>query len=319
MLVNVVWFSSRAHLRDSRMSRVACGLCREFTSVHLSAAGERDLAWRGVSEHARLDYVSVLSKGPYVEVAAAPPTDAGRRRRRRLLLIGASLFSVARASHCESASARVLDLCRGFHMGIGTSAARAADDEALLYAVALNDEEEVARLIDRDANINHISKDAEHDRATPCILAVQDDALGCLQLLLECSDLEYDRGDQWGLTPLHHGARLGREACVDALLAAGADPAIRARDGSTPLHQAVSNDHAACARLLLLRDAPALLDARDDQGRTALQLARLEDACTCEQLLMDAMRELGIEQPENAAAAGDVRDAASGERAQLLV
>ena len=311
MLVNVVWLCSRAQLRDSRMSRVACGLCREFTSVHLSAAGERDLAWRGVSEHARLDYVSV--RWP----PRRRPTP--RRRRRRLLLIGASLFSVARASHCESASARVLDLCRGFHMGIGTSAARAADDEALLYAVALNDEEEVARLIDRDANINHISKDAEHDRATPCILAVQDDALGCLQLLLECSDLEYDRGDQWGLTPLHHGARLGREACVDALLAAGADPAIRARDGSTPLHQAVSNDHAACARLLLLRDAPALLDARDDQGRTALQLARLEDACTCEQLLMDAMRELGIEQPENAAAAGDVRDAASGERAQLLV
>ena len=57
-------------------------------------------------------------------------------------------------------------------------------------------------------NVNHKASEAEEHGATPAIAAVQNDAIDCLQLLLACPSLEIDRSDSWGLTPVHHAARM---------------------------------------------------------------------------------------------------------------
>jgi ankyrin repeat protein len=41
--------------------------------------------------------------------------------------------------------------------------------------------------------------------------------------------------DEYGVTPLHEAARIGRPAVVTVLLAAGADPNARTRAGETPM------------------------------------------------------------------------------------
>lgn len=74
-----------------------------------------------------------------------------------------------------------------------------------------------------------------------------------------------------GLTPLLFAARSGCLACVDALLAAGADPNLPNPDGVTPLLVALDNFHFDVANLLL--DNGANPQAFDWWGRTPLYLA----------------------------------------------
>ncbi|HEY0963022.1 MAG TPA: ankyrin repeat domain-containing protein [Pseudomonadales bacterium] len=74
-----------------------------------------------------------------------------------------------------------------------------------------------------------------------------------------------------GLTPLLFAARSGCLACVDALLAAGADPNLPNPDGVTPLLAALDNFHFDVANLLL--DNGADPQAFDWWGRTPLYLA----------------------------------------------
>ena len=76
-----------------------------------------------------------------------------------------------------------------------------------------------------------------------------------------------------GFTALHLAAFFGTPECVSALLAAGADPAMPARNPMLvmPLHSAVSRRKAENVRVLL--DAGAPVDARQQGGLTALHAA----------------------------------------------
>ena len=191
---------------------------------------------------------------------------------------------------------------------MGNSESRAERDEALFIAAAHGDEEKLAELIEIDGNINHIAKEKEYDGATPTIAAVQNNALGCLRLLLECSDVEYDRADACRYTPLHYAAKMGHAECIEALLAAGADLANRTSDGSTALHLAAEHDRADCLRLLLRHEsARELLDA-DAGERSVLQIARSSSA-ECEREVHAALIEL------EARADGSTQ---AGETARLL-
>jgi Ankyrin repeats (3 copies)/Ankyrin repeats (many copies) len=69
---------------------------------------------------------------------------------------------------------------------------------------------------------------------------------------------------RYGMTPLHTAAAVDCLPCVDALLAAGASPALRRDDGGTPLHRA-----PAAVRQRLIA-AGADVTVRDDLGRTPL-------------------------------------------------
>ena len=99
-------------------------------------------------------------------------------------------------------------------------------DDALLEAVADGDAEATAALIAEGANVNHLS--AEHDWATPTIVAAQEGALECLKLLLEVPHVEFNRADKFGFTASHMAAHWDRADCLQLLLEAGANASLRA-------------------------------------------------------------------------------------------
>ena len=74
-------------------------------------------------------------------------------------------------------------------------------------------------------------------------------------------------------TELLNAARKGDDTRVTALLAKGAPPDARDKNGRTPMMLAAQRGHAPTARLLLSKGASA--DARDRQGWTAFALALL--------------------------------------------
>ena len=74
-----------------------------------------------------------------------------------------------------------------------------------------------------------------------------------------------------GLTPLLYAARAGCYACVEALIAGGADVNLPSPEGVTPILMALDNGHNAVARLLTERGGnPHVWDV---YGRTALYIA----------------------------------------------
>jgi hypothetical protein len=141
-------------------------------------------------------------------------------------------------------------------MGAGPSA-EAQGDEALWYAAAHGDIEELRLRIASAGNVNHIQRD--QDSATPAIAAAQEGALDCLQLLLEQPTLEIDRADQWGYTPCHTACKWGHVDCLQLLLDARADHSRRTKDGATALHIAAEHDHVGCLKLLVPSGADTTL------------------------------------------------------------
>ena len=98
------------------------------------------------------------------------------------------------------------------------------------------------------------------------------DAAAARGLLEQTPELAREAGSD-GFTALHLAAFFGTPECVGALLAAGADPALPARNPMlvTPLHSAVSRRKAENVRALL--DAGAPVDALQQGGLTALHAA----------------------------------------------
>uniref|UniRef100_A0A7S3ARW5 Uncharacterized protein n=1 Tax=Haptolina ericina TaxID=156174 RepID=A0A7S3ARW5_9EUKA len=129
----------------------------------------------------------------------------------------------------------------------------AQNDEALFYATAHGDSEAVTELIAAAANVNHIQRD--QDMATPAIAAAQEGNKECLRLLLEQPTLEIDRADQWGYAPCHMACKWGHPECLSLILAAGADPSCRTKDGATACHVAAEHDQVECLRSLVAAGA----------------------------------------------------------------
>lgn len=79
-----------------------------------------------------------------------------------------------------------------------------------------------------------------------------------------------DAEDDEGRTALAHAVEARSRACVEALIAAGADAKVASRDGATPLMRASRVGARDILDLLLPGSDPK---ARDESGRTALMLA----------------------------------------------
>jgi ankyrin repeat protein len=212
------------------------------------------------------------------------------------------------ASSILPSAAGVLEACASggwaWPAPMGNSTSRKENDEELFFAAAHGDAARLAEYIELDANPNHVSTDKEFDSATPTIVAVQDNSIECVRLLLACSDIERNRADKWGWTPLHHAAWLGFPDCVEALLDARADPGCRCTAGSTPLHYAAASDKSEPLRLLLHHDS-RLLGARDRAGLTALQLAERAGASECVSALLEAQAESVEEQTKEVGVASE--------------
>lgn len=123
----------------------------------------------------------------------------------------------------------------------------------------------------------------EGERITPLMRAAGQGHLRVVAALVSAgSSVDLPRLDT-GETALHMASQRGRAGCVAKLLAARADANARDLDGRTPLH------HAATGRGLLdsfegkpevaklLIEAGADISAKDKQGRTARDVANIDE------------------------------------------
>jgi hypothetical protein len=95
-----------------------------------------------------------------------------------------------------------------------------------------------------------------------------------LAALLLARGADPDARTRQGQTPLHVATLVDHPAMVAQLLASGADPNCTTEQGLTPLHFAVIRERQAIAELLL--DAGANPGLADSHGRTPLDWAQLK-------------------------------------------
>lgn len=182
---------------------------------------------------------------------------------------GHTALQLAAAHATGGASARLL-LARGARQDRPLTMSNAAKSTALSYAITRGDTLLAGMMLDRGADVQGTAASGESplmaatwnadsvgadwllrhgaypdDRPrgvsrpdpTPLMIASEDGALGVVRALLHRgADVHLVDGD--GRTALHYAAGApdrGSAAIIDALLAAGAKPAVAARDGATPL------------------------------------------------------------------------------------
>ncbi|KAI4518106.1 ankyrin [Schizophyllum commune Loenen D] len=79
--------------------------------------------------------------------------------------------------------------------------------------------------------------------------------------------------DDAGNTPAHMAAANGHVEVLDALIAAGADPAAANAAGATPMHWAALNAQLGAVEALFKAGGAKLIDVRDGSGRSPLGVA----------------------------------------------
>ncbi|HEX4274501.1 MAG TPA: ankyrin repeat domain-containing protein [Bryobacteraceae bacterium] len=127
---------------------------------------------------------------------------------------------------------------------------------ALMWAAAGCQTEMVKYLASKDANLNDHGKVNQWER----------------KVIAEPRPKDLNKG---GFTPLHYAAREGCVACVQNLLAAGADPDSEDPDRETPLLLALENLHFDTAAVLVtgVNGKGADLDKWDLFGRSPVYMA----------------------------------------------
>ena len=123
---------------------------------------------------------------------------------------------------------------------------------ALMWASAQSQVEMIKYLASRGANLNDHGKANQWER----------------KIIQEPRPKDMNKG---GFTALHYAAREGCLACVQALLAAGADPDTEDPDRETPLLLALQNMHFDTAAVLV--NGGADLDKWDIYGRSPVYMA----------------------------------------------
>src|SRR5262245_46679341 len=123
---------------------------------------------------------------------------------------------------------------------------------ALMWAAAQSQAEMVKFLASKGANLNDHGKINQWER----------------KIIQEPRPKDMNKG---GFTPLHYAAREGCAACVQNLLAAGADPDSEDPDRETPLLLALENMHFDTAAVLVKGGAD--LDKWDLFGRSPVYMA----------------------------------------------
>jgi len=126
------------------------------------------------------------------------------------------------------------------------------EQSALMWAAAQSQAEMVKFLASNGANLNDHGKVNQWER----------------KVIQEPRPKDMNKG---GFTPLHYAAREGCAACVQNLLAAGADPDSEDPDRETPLLLALENMHFDTAAVLVKGGAD--LDKWDLFGRSPVYMA----------------------------------------------
>jgi hypothetical protein len=125
-----------------------------------------------------------------------------------------------------------------------------------------------------------------------CSHAASGNLAGVREVLAEGADVNRgifkgsaSEGDLTEMTPLLHACAHGNEACVLAIIEAGADLDKVGRQG-TALHAAAHNGHEACARMLIIEGAN--VDLTSWEGDSPLFHACSEDHDAIITALLDA-------------------------------
>jgi uncharacterized protein len=170
--------------------------------------------------------------------------------------------------------------------GAKVDSANPDDETALMQAVKNGNLKMAQKLVDSGADVNRIEK---FHNQTPLIYAAAGSHRDILKLLLSKgadtkpralytdwpSQVTSEPRAQYrpvgGLNALMYAIRVGCYACVEQLVAAGADVNVPTPEGITPLMLALDNEHNEIAKLLM--DKGSYLDVWDWWGRTPLWIA----------------------------------------------
>ncbi len=118
--------------------------------------------------------------------------------------------------------------------------------------------------------------------------------------LLVQAGADVNRANRYGVTPLYLAARQGMEDIAILLLAAGANPHVRAADGETLLMTAAKSGSARLVRALLANDPDSMMLAIDPnlseswKGQTALMWAAAEGHVEVMQALIEAGADINM-------------------------
>jgi len=138
---------------------------------------------------------------------------------------------------------------------------------ALLAASRNGHQRCVMQLLYYGANASAVNKDG----CSSLLLAADRGKTDVLALLLARSLDVLNKGDKDGDTPLIHAAAEGHAACVDALLAKGAEVHKANKLGRTAVLAAAANGQTGCLEVLLAKGGDVA--AVDLEGNTALHHA----------------------------------------------
>jgi uncharacterized protein len=160
------------------------------------------------------------------------------------------------------------------------TAARAADDPALVRAARTGDAKAVAALLQQKADVNAPAIDG----TTALHWAVRADDLTTVDTLIRAG-AQVKTASRHGVTPLYIAADQGNAAMIRRLITAGADANGTDISGETVLMAAVRSGSGDAVRALL--DAGALVNTAEPQvGHTALMWAVREDRPELVRLLL---------------------------------
>src|SRR5262249_52257961 len=170
--------------------------------------------------------------------------------------------------------------------GAKVDSANPDDETALMLAIKSGNLKMVQKLVDSGADVNRIEK---FHNQTPLIYAAAGSHRDILKLLLSkgadtkpralysdwASQVTSEPRTQYrpvgGLNALMYAVRVDCYACVEQLVAAGADVNVPTPEGVTPLMLALDNEHNEIAKLLM--EKGSYLDVWDWWGRTPLWIA----------------------------------------------
>jgi ankyrin repeat protein len=115
--------------------------------------------------------------------------------------------------------------------------------------------------------------------------AVDQGRLEIIQLLLDHSEADVNKADNFGITPLHEAVNRGSKEIVQLLLNKGADPKRANNGGLTPMHWAVDQGRLEIIQLLLDYSEADVYKA-DNFGITPLHAAVRKGSKEIVQLLL---------------------------------
>lgn len=155
-------------------------------------------------------------------------------------------------------------------------------ENALIDLALYGTIEAMKDLISKGANVN------EQDTDGGTTALIQATAIGNIEKakLLVAHGADVEGKDRDGWSPMMTAADLGISDMIKFLLDRGANINAVHKNGETPLMRAAKNEtphHLETIALLLRNGADP--KAKDDHGRTALDIARLNDCTAIETLL----------------------------------